>query len=527
MSNITINKEIKNVYAYDHNIIEIYVKDAVNGRNLYSCIGCKREVNLVKRESFWHFRHYVEKNSDHPKCTYNDETHRHNLAKEILQRVKQIKVPTLYKYPSNKNEGFPKILKSTYFINAFTVRNEIYFYENNLSELKWGRKENIDDMNYLIRADSAFFDKDDNPILIIEFIATHKVTEDKKIKIKRLGIDAIQISVPKDSPQSIEESLLKNTSRTKWIYNNEEQHTEYLSIPTTFEDRVHELDSKQREFFNESFSCRKARINNLIFSIGKCLETEQFRGVVSDFESEIKRIEENTERDRNRLHQLQENIRGGVDSANKKTVNEFESRRRKFEIEKTNFRDRCSDLEERYTLKRTELEREERSVSINYRGMDEDKGGARETFEERKRTIELDNNKEEEDFRRISIEFTELSEKFEEEERRIRGQFEFFEKYEREETERFNLEETRFETEFRKQEEKITSEFDLLREQSLKQFEERDAGKDTRFSRALKKAIENGGLLDNIKEISFELSRIRKAREYIKQGTYKNWNDKR
>lgn len=524
MSNKTIHKEIKNVYAYDHNINEIFVKDAVNGRNLYSCIGCKREVILVKLETFWHFRHYVEKNSEKPKCTYSDETYRHNLAKDILQREKRIKVPTLYKYPSDQNEGFPKILKSTAIINAYTVRNEVYFYENNLSELKWGRKEDIDEMNYLIRADSAFFDKDDNPILIIEFIATHKLTEDKKIKIRRLGIDAIQVSVPKDSPQSIEESLLKYTSRTKWIYNYEEQHTEYLSIPTTSEDRVHELDSKQREFFEESFSCRKARINNLIFSIRKCLETEQFRGVISDFESEINRIEENTERDRNRLLQLHENIRRGVDSANQKSVNEFESRRRKFEIEKANFRDRYSDLEERYIATKKELDREERIVDIKCRGMEQEKGGNGETFEEIKRRIESDFIKEEEDSRRISNELEQLSEKFEEEERRIRREFEFFERSEQEEETKLKFKESNLEREFREEEQRITSEFDSLREQSLKQFEERDVEQDNRFSRTLKKAIENGGLLNNLKEVSIKLSRIRKAREHIKQRTYIDWD---
>ena len=132
------HQEVENVYAFDQNLNEIFVKNATNGRELYSCMGCNREVILVKRESFWHFRHYVEKDSVVAKCTYRDETYRHKIAKDILQIHKQIKVPTLYKFPPDLHEGYPKILKSSDKILAHSVENEVYFYETNEGELKWG-----------------------------------------------------------------------------------------------------------------------------------------------------------------------------------------------------------------------------------------------------------------------------------------------------------------------------------------------------------------------------------------------------
>lgn len=302
------HKEQKNVYALDQNLNKIFVKKAVNGRNLYSCMGCKREVLMVRRKSFWHFRHYVESDSEIIKCTYNDETFRHELAKNILQIHKKIKVPTLYKFSPNVNDGLPKILQSTRIIEAHSVKNEVFFFENNNGDLKFGSKEDSNNMNLLIKADSAFFDEDGKPILIIEFIATHKLTEEKKIKIKRLGIDTIQVSIPKDSPEAIEEILLKDTSRTKWIYSYEEQNAEYFSVSSMAEDGIYGIDEKQRDFFDEGFTCRKARINNLLFSIGKSLESEQHREIDGSFESEISRVQKNTERIRDDEKGLRETI---------------------------------------------------------------------------------------------------------------------------------------------------------------------------------------------------------------------------
>lgn|GEM_PF-2899374 len=288
---ISVHKDRENVYAYDQTLKEVFVKDARNGRNLYSCMGCKREVILVKRESFWHFRHYVENESNNEKCTYRDETYRHQIAKEILQIHKKIKVPTLYKFPPLVSDGYPRILKSSEVIQAHSVKNEVYFYETNEGELKWGKKDSLENMNFLIRADSVFFDKNNIPFLLIEFNATSKLDDEKQAKLRRLNINTIQVSIPIDSPEAIENSILKDTSRTKWIYNNEEQDTDYFSVSSKSEDRIHKIDSNQRGFFEESYKCRKARINNLIYSIGKSLESEQYLSIRSGFESEIKRVE--------------------------------------------------------------------------------------------------------------------------------------------------------------------------------------------------------------------------------------------
>jgi hypothetical protein len=135
---------------------------------------------------------------------------------------------------------------------------------------------NESQQKYLLsKPDVVFFDSNGKPILLIEVVATHKVSTEKKVKLKRLGIDSIQIAIPKDSPENIEKTF-RITERTKWIYSHEQENTPYIPIPFSDSTAILSVDEDQRKLLEESFICRKAEINNLIRTIRRCLESKQY-----------------------------------------------------------------------------------------------------------------------------------------------------------------------------------------------------------------------------------------------------------
>ena len=50
------------------------------------------------REIRHHFAYDPKDAENKGKCSFSDETYRHQLAKDSLQYIKQITVPALYKY---------------------------------------------------------------------------------------------------------------------------------------------------------------------------------------------------------------------------------------------------------------------------------------------------------------------------------------------------------------------------------------------------------------------------------------------
>ncbi len=194
--------EIQNVYALNVKGEDIHISDAHSGRQGYFCRGCLREMQAVKpaKINYVHyFRHDAKAVAGQPKCTNSDETYRHKIGKEILQRIKRLKVPDVYKYPPRGHAGLPNLLVKSQFIEAHYVQNELTFYENEFSEICFGNDKNVSiDERYLtVRPDLTFFNHKDEPILFIEIIATHGIKPDKLAKLKRLGIDTVQVIIGK------------------------------------------------------------------------------------------------------------------------------------------------------------------------------------------------------------------------------------------------------------------------------------------------------------------------------------------
>ena len=81
----------------------------------------------------------------------------------------------------------------------------------------------------IIRPDVTFFDSGNEPILFVEIVTTHKNNDEKLSKIRKLGINTVQVTTPKDSAAEIENTFSK-TERTKWIYSHEEAKSEYIQM---------------------------------------------------------------------------------------------------------------------------------------------------------------------------------------------------------------------------------------------------------------------------------------------------------
>ena len=153
-------------------------------------------------------------------------------------------------------EGATNLLVDSYLIEAQSVEVERAFYEDESGEIKWGFGHGVDEKYLLVRPDVVFFDINKNPILFIELVASHKVDNEKKVKLRRLQIDTIEISIPKDSPEGIEQALY-NTKRIKWLYNNVEQSTDYIPIPIGNSTEVPPLDELQKRLFAETNEYRQ------------------------------------------------------------------------------------------------------------------------------------------------------------------------------------------------------------------------------------------------------------------------------
>lgn len=377
-----VEKEAKssseNVYALDANQKEIYILQVPYEerglRKPYFCLGCGKIMQAIYRkiESERHFRHDVVRQPGEVKCTYNDETYRHKLAKEIVQKVGRIKVPRLLVYHPEDYSATPALIKDCHFIEGNKILIEHYLYENKKGEIVVGN--NTDDPypndtnnKYLkIKPDAMFLDVEGKPEFIIEFVATHKPDQEKLAKLKRLGINAIQMSVPKGSPADIEMAIL-TTTRTKWIYNNEIEKADYFQFSKGNFRGVYDSDEDQRKLSEEGFRCRKARLTNLIQSIDRIIRSEPYRNLESELRSEIQRVEGNTKRAESELEDLRnESIERGI-SEHSERRRALEQRRRALEERRSKFRETTENYEGRYLRKSGELEQQEIGIDEEIR----------------------------------------------------------------------------------------------------------------------------------------------------------------
>lgn len=522
--------DIQNIYALTVKDEEIFIGDALSGKKGYFCLGCKREMQAVKskiigRQSY--FRHDVEANKNHGKCTYSDETYRHKLAKEQLQLTKRIKVPPIYKLQAD-GSGQAMFVAPSRFIEAHRAANELQFYEDDDGIIRWGRDIG-EGKNLLIRPDVTFFDAEDKPILLIEIVATHKLTAEKLTKILRLGIDTVSVTIPKDSPENIADTFNQIT-RTEWIYSNEQQSADYISSTDGHSEDVPVISEEQRRNFRLTLKCRQAEIRSLISRIRRCLESEQFREINDRNQRELSRVKGNTEKLLHDIDGEEEVYRQSVEEPEAIEIRGNSEARRANQLIIEKHRSRYGDLEARYIRKAEEIDREQKEIDGQLKRSIESLGRVGEEYEARRRAIEFEKARVDEacnigtrNVEQLSVDATSFSgiaskvkddesKRFEhlkgEEEKAIIRDAEYRETL----SKRYGDFETSIRTEFEHRHDKLTKSYNDGAFEEIPEF--------TRGIEEFNSCLQYGNtLIENQRSIK----RIRAIREFLISGKFKTW----
>ncbi len=542
-------ENLQNRYANNVESIPIYIDDAESGLRGYFCMGCNREMEAVKTKILGrasYFRHYVTKKDPKDKCTFSDKIYRHKLAKENLLINKRIKVPAVYKYSENLSE--PGILlKPAEVIEAYSVWANLNFYEDESGNIKWTRSNDFDTEHLLCQPDITFFDKANTPFLFIEIATNHKPDKTKLLNLLRLGIDTVSVIIPKASPAEIDQ-VFEHTRSTKWLYNNDEINIEYIRVPSGDTEGISHIDEVQRQLFAESNRCRNAQIRNLIQRIGKVLGSQSYRDIESRVESEISRVEKNTEELQDRLINEETSIRKSIGK-------EFEEQTKRIDDEIYRVDKQYSDLEERYIRKNGEIEESRkrligsigdlqnkiRSISGNSTGRERDHRREVESLERKIGDIELSIDgvfndrrtsteryyehirREEELIRRDQIYRAELPE------RSKRSIYEMVEKYRQEEEgidENIKRSESirgGFAQQTQGDEDRLGEEFAILNQSSIDAIEKGNFGENPYLSREYEALLSAERHLRDYVRLQCYYSRLTKIRKFIESVEYKNW----
>ncbi|MDR7047343.1 putative nucleic acid-binding Zn-ribbon protein [Dyadobacter sp. BE34] len=493
-----------------------------------------------------HFAHDPKETAIKGKCTYSDETFRHKVAKEILQMLKSIKVPPLRKFPPSGVDGLPNLIRESWVVEADTVAIEMPFFENEAGEIKWGKNITSDPdggRHLVIQPDVTFFDKTGNPILLIELVATHKVDHPKFYKVRNLGLDMVEVSLPTGPTVEIEEAF-KKSSRTKWIFNYEQANTEYQFVPIGPGQSLPPGDEFERQLVGagRTYGCKKFELKEAIRRIRKYLESEHYREATSTLASKIRRVEKNTTAARKQWAGVQERIEREVEI-------EFVAERERLDQREaanielyTEFRRDQRDVERKYEAEKARIERDKeeyRSPRFTelqaLRDRYSELGGRGETLQDRisaladqEREVEIAVESEkaalDEEERRIDQETADVVAEIERaifraealpgehhgDEIRIRAEIE--------------ANEIRIRAEIEKLEIELRAEFERLGEISADAIKARDFGRTPRVNSAIKGLIDAGELLDAIPVASRYERQLREAKEALDTGAYKTWH---
>ncbi|MCB9041693.1 MAG: hypothetical protein H6557_34190 [Lewinellaceae bacterium] len=534
-----MKKDHINVYAFNEKREPKHISKVESGRKGYYCMGCDAEVEARKGDIRSHyFAHVPTDVGIERKCTFSDETYRHKLAKEILQRIKQIKVPALYKYPPVGEEGKPYKIRDSWMVKAATVRIERQIYENESGEICSGQHIDFEKDKgkfLLIQPDAVFFDEKNKPVLLIEIVATHKISPEKLSRIRRLGIDTVQARIPKDSPEGIEASFYK-TERTQWIYNHEQETTTYVRVPEGDPEGVLPTDGFQRKLFEaaESFECRRSQINNLIRGIGKCLESEPYRKSKASLGRELQRVKGNTERSRVWWQELQRRYEKEMEESFRLEEEALGRGEAELERAESRFQEYCKGLETRYYQKRELLGEEERRFEPacqaeieRIEGDLEALGADGAGFEERMEEIRREEGLLEQRFRREEGKINELT-------RRAQAAFDDLERRRKEPStsigaledgirRAFDEARRRVESQYRAEEESIPGEFEALRRRTVEAVENRIGEGELSIHRRVKDALDQGRLLLSISQGQSGIQRLRAIKQLLDSRAYKDW----
>ena len=520
--------EKENDWAKNVKGTHVFISASKSGRKGYYCIGCSKEMEAViqkknpNRKSY--FRHIpVDIEKGEKTCTFSNREYRENLATTILQRLKRIKVPAVYKFSPNNKTDPPNLLQSSKFIIAHKVRSQVWFYEDKNGNIKHGKNPDIAKRYLLIRPDVAFFDIYGKVILLIELVITHKVNDEKRIKLRRLGIDTISIIVPRSSEQEIEDNF-KTTQRIKWEYNGIEADTDYIPVPSGTPTGILELDEEQRRIFEEGYACRKSRLSNTIRTIKRCVGAKPYRRAEHKFEQEISRIEKATKRAFKELGRMESTARKDVNLGLASRRKAIDVKLEEFKQTKSQFESEEIDLENRYFTKDREIRENQDQILRDIArggGNEFEREQAKERIEEERRLIESRIEETRAAAKRISEKGEGLPDQFKQFEKQESRKFEVAKGRINAKARELRFELDNFGETIIRGKKELEDEFESIRKQSTKRINEEDTNGGDELSKGIAQLSEIRRILGNYGERQSAFQRYRKGLELARNGTWK------
>ncbi|MCY2685866.1 hypothetical protein [Salinimicrobium sp. TH3] len=345
---------------------DIYISRAESGRRGYTCIGCKRPLEaVIQRKNPEHksyFRHIIdprEKQSFH--CSFNSKKYLERVVEKIIIDKGSILLPKVLKYPPLGSSHVPLLLREERVFNPSEIKAQQTFFLKERVEAKPSTEDSSQVKKKHIRPDVVFYGENGAPILFIEIIITHPIDDIKKAKLINLGIDTIQIDLPHGDKDELREIIEAGTN-TKWVFNNEEFYTDYFSITGENRKEFPSINEQQRSFFQESSTCRRARIRELIQSIERCMETDKFLAIEKELGAEIVRIGELTTAAKSRLGKMETEQEAGLYSEFEPEENGLREAEKGERAESERIEAEQKDLEARYTAKTEKLREEESAI---------------------------------------------------------------------------------------------------------------------------------------------------------------------
>lgn len=525
-NSIAKEKPEDNTLAYNTQGKIVHIDEVESGKKGYFCIDCDGEKIAVKGKIAHHFRHVATDVKYMKNCSYSDETYRHGRAKDILQMIKKVKVPALYKDPPIGVVGESYKIRNSWFVEANKVLVEKQFYEDEDGIIRWGSKidfknEANKDKNLLIQPDIAFFDLENNPSLLIELVATNKVDNEKIAKVRRLGIDMIEVKIPRESEEAIEKNFYV-TKNTIWIYNNEREQFKYIQNTSSNNKKLSQISELQRAVYSaeSTFKCRSSEIRNFIRAIKKILGSDIYRQTELRIRREIQKVEINTEKYHEKWTRIQDGVRGEL--ARKFKQQEEQLREEESELTKAEkqFNEYYGELENTFKKSRRRLEQKKEDyrpkcqLEIDATEIQLNQSEkARDNIERQVRQLEINNLKFGEEVETKIRRSRKKIEEIEEAERRIPIRIEENTRENRERLhKKFANDKTRARTEFENTERKI--------KQGVRN---RDRKRIFRNDERIEILLQIREALQDIRTSKSELKRLRKAKELLDSGKYKEW----
>jgi len=521
----------------------IHISGATERGNLYTCLGCGKEIQAVLRHikgAKSYFRHHPTDIPVTQRCTFKDDDYRKKLTLETLELEKTIKVPPLYKKPPVGTNGLAIPLLSSEFITGDRVKRNVTFFENQIGEVNWTTTYNSELGDLLFRAESVLLNKDDEPILLIQIVKKFGLSPNQFAGLKRIAIDAVQITIPKDSPEEMHRSLMTAT-RTKWIYNNHEQRVDYFSISDENRVGISDVDGYDDVFFEESFDCRKVQINNLIRAINRCLQTEQYSTAERRFKESVGKENLDIGRLEERRSKLEEFIGERLDDQYREQFDFIAERRKAIRSEIADIERKHRELEERYNRKRRSIEEQGKLLESRIGEQEAILGGRGKTIEGLQRDLEWETQRAIDDLktetagveRNIGIRgncIAELQRKsagvpavFDELRRETGKRLDREEAIEDEEIRRIQDDQANVPERFRREETNMRAEFERDERAFIGAVEKRNPEGKFRLPGRFNGIISSGEYLRAITKAKANYRRVYIAHECYKKGTYKEW----